>query len=54
MVGTITSIDEYMPEHYSYFRGSRKVDLIQFELRKFRKEFKTESLLLQTLKDKGI
>lgn len=28
LVGRITNVDDYMPEHYSYFRGSRKVEII--------------------------
>lgn len=43
-----------MPEHYFYFTGSRRVEIIQFQLDKFRQEFKTENKVLETLKNKGV
>lgn len=54
MMGTLTRIEEYMPDYYIHLTRNNRVEVIQFKLSHFKKEFNMEAKVLETIKNTGI
>lgn len=53
-MGTLTRVEDYMPDYFMQLTRSQKVEVIQFKLSHYRKEFNMEALVLESIKNKGI